>query len=111
MDDLEKKLFSGEHNLIKGKFIKDEEKANSYIKGIENLESMLKDGIMFAYKADDISVPQYVHQIEIRWPLEENRLKGNDIGRVLSCFDTVFFSRERIMNDTWLLSSEIYTEA
>ena len=109
MDDFKDILNSG--NLIKGKYQRDDAKAEAYIKGIENLESMLKSGVMFAYRADDVDTPQYVHQIEIRWLNEENRLKGNDIGSVLSCFETVFFSREKVMNDTWILSSEIYKEA
>ena len=108
MDDFKDILNSG--NLIKGDFIRDEDKASAYSKGIEQLEAMLKSGVMMAYKADDVNTPQYVHQIEIRWLTEENRLKGNEIGNVLSCFETVFFSREKIMNDTWLLSSEIYKE-
>lgn len=111
MDDLKKLLDSEKANQIKGKYVRDDIKADAYAKGIEKLEQMLKNGTLLAYRADDVSMPLYVHQIEIRWFEEENRLKGKEVGEMLACFDTMFFSREKIMNDTWILSSEIYKEA
>lgn len=110
MNKLEQILNSNQANIIKGSYKKNEAKAEAYVKGIQKLEQMLQDGMMFGVKADDINTPQYVHQIEIRWLEVENRLDGKGIGDVLSCFDTVFFSREKIMSDTWILSSEIYEE-
>lgn len=103
-----KELILGESsNIIQGKYVKDEAKAKAYSEGIKLLEKMQGD---FTFKADDVGRPQYIHEIEIKWTEEETELSGRNIGNVLSKFDTLIFTREKVLEDTWVLSSEIYKE-
>lgn len=105
-----KELILGDgSNRIRKESVKDEAKAKAYIEGIKLLEDLKKQGCL-EYKADDVSVPQYLHEIEINWTEDETELSGQRISDVLSKFDALVFTKEKVMADKWILSSEIYEE-
>lgn len=97
-------------NIISGKYVKDEAKAKAYIEGVKLLQSLQDEHEGFEIKADDVERPQYIHEIEVKWTEFETELSGHKIGDILAKFDTMIFTKEKVLADTWVLSSEIYKE-
>lgn len=107
---VERLIMSEDANLIQGKYICDKAKVKAYKEGVKLLENLHKIYDGFDFKADDVNIPRYIHEIEITWKEIETNLPGQSISEILSKFDDMIFSRERVLADKWLLSSEIYKE-
>lgn len=98
-------------NIIRGKSICDQTKAKAYREGVKLLEKLHEEHGGFSYKADDVDTPKYIHEIEVKWLEFETELSAKKMAEILASFDTMIFSKEKILADTWVLSSEIYKEA
>ena len=114
MDDLKDLLFSDNANKIRGKWTKDADKAKRFSEAIKMIDSLCSETEIFAYQADDVNQPLYVHSIRIRWLTGEvDCLEGKRLGELIS--KCQFFSTYKLTIsgelDEWILSSEIYTEA
>ena len=97
--------------VIKGKYVRDEAKVKAYLEGIKRLEDILQQGqIPLAYRADNVDEALYIHVVEIKWLTDEVDISASEMGKVFTCFDSLYFSFERVFQNTWRLSSEIYRE-
>lgn len=106
-----KELILGEgSNIIRGKSFKDEAKAKAYSEGVKLLDMLRSELGGFEFKADDVMRPQYIHEITIKWTEVDTEVSGQQMSDILSKFDTMIFTREKVLSDTWILSSEIYKE-
>ena len=111
MKDLRDAIYSNEPNTIRGSYKKDEGKARRYTEAVKKLDTLMQETGLFAYKADDVTRPQYIHSIEIRWFRSSTEIDAEKIGSILTLLDSLTFSRRDIIDDTWIVSSEIYDEA
>ena len=99
-------------NRIRGQYNKDLTKANRFVKAVEIIDSLMEKTKLFAYRADNVNEPLYVHSIEIQWLDSEIEFDAQDLSQLLDCVE--YFNTIKLTTtdevDTWLLSSEIYTE-
>ena len=111
-EKLKQILRSNEKNKIYGQYDKDEAKANEYAKAVQIVDDLCQKTGLFAYRADDVNMPLYVHAIEIQWLKPEVELEAKLFAPLFEHMEHLNMSK--IMTtaevDFWLFTTEIYTE-